>query len=246
MNASPDRLSELVGNFTDSLSGTLSQFLGRTIAFQQSVNSPSGHIKVGPENPAVILTVKGRELFTLGADYRCYWDSKRQFLAVHKSTIKINLGPGLATEPLFRYEFIRTPDTDIPAAHLHVHAHRAQIAYGMACATELGTTRRQVGGQTIAENADLKQLHFPLGGSRFRPCLEDILEMMRVEFGVDTAPGWRDALDKGRKDWHEVQTRAVVRDCPHAAIQTLEDLGYQVIIPMEAPHLTDLASRTES
>jgi hypothetical protein len=232
LNTPPGKLSELVGHFTDSLSGTISGFFGRTVAFQQSVNSPSGHIKVGPKEPAVILTVKGRELFTLGISYRCHWDTKRHFLAVHKSTIKVHLGPGLASEPLFRYEYIRTPDSDTPAAHLHVHAHRSQIAYGMACATELGATRRQLGGQTVSENADLKQLHFPLGGSRFRPCLEDVLEMMRIEFGVDAAPGWKEALHQGRKSWREVQTRAVVRDCTTAAVEALEGLGYEVSIPL--------------
>ena len=32
----------------------------------------------------------------------------------------------------------------------------------------------------------LLTLHFPLGGSRFRPCLEDLLEMLVSELGVDS------------------------------------------------------------
>jgi hypothetical protein len=40
----------------------------------------------------------------------------------------------------------------------------------------------------------MSDLHFPVGGSRFRPSLEDVLDMLVRELGVDHEPGWRDAL----------------------------------------------------
>lgn len=64
----------------------------------------------------------------------------------------------------------------------------------------------------------MSDLHFPVGGSRFRPCLEDILDMLVRELGVDHQPGWRDALADGRERWRRMQTAAVVRDAPGEAI----------------------------
>lgn len=75
-------------------------------------------------------------------------------------------------------------------------------------------------------------LHFPLGGHRFRPAFEDVLEMLVREFGLDTRDGWEDAIRAGRERWRAAQLRAVVRDDPDGAARTLNLLGYQVIPPV--------------
>jgi hypothetical protein len=74
----------------------------------------------------------------------------------------------------------------------------------------------------------MSDLHFPVGGSRFRPSLEDVLDMLVRELGVDHEPGWRDALATGRERWRRMQIRAVVRDAPGEAIAVLEKLGYEI------------------
>jgi hypothetical protein len=74
----------------------------------------------------------------------------------------------------------------------------------------------------------MSDLHFPVGGSRFRPSLEDVLDMLVRELGVDHQPEWRDALAAGRERWRRVQTAAVVRDAPREAIAALAALGYDV------------------
>jgi hypothetical protein len=40
--------------------------------------------------------------------------------------------------------------------------------------------------------AELGRLHFPVGGKRFRPCLEDVIEMLVVERFVWGRDGWSD------------------------------------------------------
>lgn len=81
----------------------------------------------------------------------------------------------------------------------------------------------------------MHELHFPLGGHRFRPCLEDVLQMLVEEFGIDTADGALDALAAGREKWRRHQTGAVVRDAPEEAVRVLRELGYMVETPSGGP-----------
>ncbi|MDQ1286067.1 MAG: hypothetical protein QG663_1493, partial [Thermodesulfobacteriota bacterium] len=51
---------------------------------------------------------------------------------------------------------------------------------------------------------DFSSVHIPIGGTRFRPCIEDVLQMLISEFGVDRIDQtWREALDKGRTRWRQ-------------------------------------------
>ncbi|WP_454050332.1 hypothetical protein [Cellulomonas sp. Marseille-Q8402] len=81
----------------------------------------------------------------------------------------------------------------------------------------------------------MSTLHFPLGGHRFRPAFEDVLEMLVREFGLDTRDGWEDAVRTGRERWRGTQLRAAVRDDPASAAAALGDLGYAVTAPAAAP-----------
>jgi hypothetical protein len=74
----------------------------------------------------------------------------------------------------------------------------------------------------------MSERHFPLGGPRFRPCLEDILEMFAVELRVDCSAEGREALRRGRVSWRSLQLATAVRDSPEVAVSTLRDLGYTV------------------
>ncbi len=81
----------------------------------------------------------------------------------------------------------------------------------------------------------LAELHFPLGGHRFRPCLEDLLEMLVSEFGVDSTKAGRESLRLGRERWRRQQTRSVVRDAPDEAVAILTELGYDITAPPRTP-----------
>jgi hypothetical protein len=176
------------------------------------------------------LTVGGAPLLNLTAEYRCVWDSRQMFLAVETSAVKVYAGAKADSEPLFRYEYTRSPGGDVPGAHIQIHGHRDALTYVM---TRAGTATRR--GQRLAGRVAqgagvprMSDLHFPVGGSRFRPSLEDVLDMLVRELGVDHEPGWREALAAGRERWRRMQIRAVVRDAPSEAIAVLEKLGYEV------------------
>ena len=184
------------------------------------------------QSPAtgIPLRVGGRPLLTLKIVFRCVSDSSGTYLAVESSSFMVFEGTRAAGEPLFRYDYLRSPDSQIPGAHLQVHAHRDAMTYVM---TQAGTStprgRRRAGSTAVPR---LAELHFPLGGPRFRPCLEDLLEMLVSELGVDSTPEGRQSLREGRERWRRQQVRAVVRDAPDEAVAVLGELGYHVAPPV--------------
>lgn len=75
---------------------------------------------------------------------------------------------------------------------------------------------------------DLSKVHLPVGGERFRPALEDLIEMLIRDCGIDGAPGWEGAVEKGRMRWRIRQLRASVRDQQAEAVDVLRTLGWKV------------------
>lgn len=176
----------------------------------------------------IVLRVEGAPLLRLQGRYRCAWDHQRDFLAVQDSKLAIR-AEGV-TEPLFRFDYQRAPAGErIPAAHLQVHAERHDLTAIMA-ACGAGTRRARKRLRDVDEGVTqrLADLHFPLGGSRFRPCLEDVLEMLIVELGVDAEGGWQEVLKRGRVSWRRRQTAAAARDSLETAADTLRRYGYSV------------------
>lgn len=183
------------------------------------------------QDPAdgIPLSVNNEPLIRLKVDYWCCLDGVGKHMAIEKSKIAVHAG---SSEPLFRYEYVRDAN-QIPAAHLQLHAHRDALTALMVRAgkgTKRGARRADsTGVQAISE------LHFPVGGLRFRPSLEDILEMLIDEFGVDGAVKAKEGLADSRMRWRRTQTKAAVRDDPESAIEVLESLGYDVTLPPGQP-----------
>lgn len=112
---------------------------------------------------------------------------------------------------------------------MHVHAHRDSFTDVMT-----RTGRSTAKGKSRSRSRQIQRvrdLHFPLGGHRFRPCLEDVLQILITEFGVDHPPDALSALAEGRVEWRRQQARAAVRDCPADAAMVLSELGYQIAPP---------------
>lgn len=137
-------------------------------------------------------------------------DDERRYLTVRKSTLGLYLLTD-RREPLFRYEFDRDK-SQVTQAHLHVHgqSHALGRLYGLA---GKGAT------------AELHRLHLPVGGKRFRPSLEDVLECLFVERLLQPLSGWREAVDEHRARYHRIQLRAAIRRHPEIAFEALRDFG---------------------
>ena len=186
------------------------------------------------QRPADGITLEGDAgpLLTLEAEYRCTMDTAGKYLAIDESSIKVFSAVSTVTDPLLRYEYVRQQVSNLPAAHLHVHGEHPALVDALA---RSGTGTRRGRGQRAKERRGahplLRDLHLPLGGHRFRPCLEDVLALLIEEFGVKPAASRQQAaavLAEGRQKWRRLQVGTVVRDAPGAAAEALRELGYEV------------------
>jgi len=171
-------------------------------------------VVVRPDGP-VPLFAGGERRATLEVRLRCELDSRGAWLAVESSSI--TLTATVDRTPVFRFEYLRKPST-VPSAHLQLHAHRGALSQLLAHAEH-------------PKAHDMSALHIPLGGSRFRPCLEDVVQFLAEELRVDVLPTWRAAVEAGRRSWREKQVQATVRDWQGVAAETLRELGFTVEPP---------------
>jgi len=151
----------------------------------------------------------------LYVNYHVTVESEQGFLKVLKATFSLARNPeGQGT--LFHYDFERDKQ-DFPSAHLQVLGDSATLNE----LNELQGVTRQLG-----------RLHFPVGGVRFRPCLEDVLEFLIVERFVEHyRENWQQALTAAREEFHDIQLRAAVRRRPSSAVEQLNSMGYMITPP---------------
>jgi hypothetical protein len=109
-----------------------------------------------------------------------------------------------------------------PSAHIQVHGHRGALSHLLS----------QAGHATPH---DMSALHIPVGGHRFRPCLEDFIQFLIAECKFDSKRQWRSQVEAGRARWRLRQAAAVSRDVPEVAARVLRSLGYSVTAPSEPP-----------
>lgn len=165
------------------------------------------------------LYVGGQHLADMELSIKCELDSSGQYLAIEESTY--NLLAVLDRAPVLRVHYMREQRSR-PSAHVHVHAHRGTLSHLLS----------QAGHE---HPHDMSSLHIPVGGSRFRPCLEDFIQFLICECNFDSLPGWRAEVEAGRERWRYRQAAAVTRDAPEEAARVLRELGY--IIQAPAPRL---------
>lgn len=153
-------------------------------------------------------------------------DHRGDFLKVVRSQFRVF--PEGGRLPVFRYEYeAELEGRWQPAAHVQFHGDHPDLAQLMADAGK-SVSRSTAKGQAMPNITDI---HFPVGGSRFRPCLEDVLEMLIHEFSLDTKPDRPTvlaALADGRVRWRNRQLRTAIRDDARTAADQLRVLGYRV------------------
>jgi len=163
----------------------------------------------------VPLYVQSERLATLEISFRCCLDSVARYLAVEQSSFVLRAD--LDRTPIIRFDYRRDMNV-APHAHIQVHAHRGALSHLLSRA-----------GHPAPH--DMSSLHIPVGGSRFRPCLEDLLQFLIVECHFDHIDGWEQAVEAGRERWRRRQVAAITRDVPTEAVRVLRELGYTVEPP---------------
>jgi len=174
---------------------------------------------IRPPGTLLPLNVRGQHLADMKISIACQLDSTGQWLAVEESTF--DLLATLDRTPVIRVHYMRYPASR-PVAHIHVHGHRGALSHLLS----------QAGHDSPH---DISSLHIPVGGARFRPCLEDFIEFLICECRFDSRPGWRGHVEAGRERWRYRQAAAVTRDVPEEAARVLRDLGYTVQPPDPLP-----------
>ncbi|MGC5018033.1 hypothetical protein [Micromonospora sp. DT47] len=144
--------------------------------------------------------------------------AESKFLTVEASFCGLLVGDD-PCDLLLHYDFQRDKDR-YSEAHIQVCAAHPTLEKLLA---ELG--RKETNG--------LSKIHLPVGGRRFRPALEDLLECLIVEGLVKPKASWRETLEKTRRDYRIKQIAAVVRRNTGTAETELKRLGYQVIPPTD-------------
>ena len=131
---------------------------------------------------------------------------EENLLSVQKTTYGLYAGASLDDPVLFHYDYDRAPGNRYANAHFQVPGESEAI---------------EVLNQATDQSKKLGDLHFPVGGKRFRPTLEDLIEFLAVEGYVDAREGW-EAVVKEHKEWYEkIQLRAAVRRDPDTAREEL-------------------------
>lgn len=113
------------------------------------------------------------------------------------------------TSCLCHFDYERNKADGYPEAHLQID--------GESPALSNWDSRRRSRG--------LAKLHFPVGGRRFRPTLEDIIEFLIIEKLADARDGWPQKLEVEREEFRKLQLRAAIRRDPKTARSALETLN---------------------
>lgn len=211
--------------FAQSIQDTLDGSLpgGRLVVSVKAPTAPRFVVRL--EDEKMPLFIAGEEIGHLSFAMDQEFDRARMFLKTSRS--KIAVTAILDKAPLFRLEY-SADSTRAPIAHWHVHAERGAMSYMLTRANQQSPRR-------ISKPHDFSSLHFPVGGERFRPCLEDVVQFLIEEMGIDCLPGWRLAVESGRETWRRMQLRAAVRDAPNEAVSVLQSLDFEVRAPGEEP-----------
>ncbi|MCY3963150.1 MAG: hypothetical protein OXG34_16030 [bacterium] len=146
--------------------------------------------------------------------HRLELDPERVHIATTSSRVELHLTDDLQN-PIIRYDYNREPvlaknELAYPAAHVHIHGTESPVN---PLADAMGVERR------------LPDFHWPTGGRRFRPTLEDLIESMIIEELAIPHDGWQEAVKEHRQRWFDLQLSAAVRRNPEVARRALAEAG---------------------
>lgn len=220
MSESPGDLQHQVEEFGQETAGLLSAALpGLPDRPIEILHREDRYVIRPGDIKGLPLYVQEEELAKLELSIACELDSIGRYLAVERSSF--GLLAALDRTPVLRIDY-RRDMYNAPAAHVQVHAHRGVLSHLLSRAGH-------------PHPHDMSALHIPIGGARFRPCLEDFIQFLIAECRFDSLAGWQDCVRDGRARWRRRQTAAVTRDMPEEAARVLRELGYKVESPDPPP-----------
>ena len=148
----------------------------------------------------------------LDVGYRLCLDEESQYLTVVSSFFGVyasDTGPCLC-----HFDYERDKTGGYPEAHLQVPGQSEALA----------------GMSSHPAKRSLERLHFPVGGRRFRPILEDVIEFLIVEqLAKPRDEAWKDILNREREEYYRIQLQAAIRRSPEIARDALAGLNAPLV-----------------
>lgn len=198
-------LGKLAYDFAQELQHTLNHTICRDVRIR-AVQRPFASVPVftigsglsrqnltQPEGFPVRINKKAPRLW-MNLSYQVRLDGEQRYLTVHKSYCGIFSDEGLQT-CLCHFDYEREKE-QYTGAHVQVYGDSAALK----ALNRAGDEKRP-----------LEKLHFPVGGKRFRPCLEDVIEFLIAERLADGHEGWQHVVEDGRARFQRNQLRAEMR-----------------------------------
>lgn len=194
-------LTELLQRSLPSAPGAIAEVLDKRVLVR-----PDSEVR---------LYIGGEHLASLQVRLHCQLDSEGTWLAIDSSTF--GLVATVDKTPLIRFDYLRGANK-CPGAHIQVHVHRGALSHLLSRAGH-------------RKPHEMSALHIPVGGSRLRPCLEDVIQFLIVECLFDSEPEWKQAVEAGRTRWRRTQVGAITRAFQSEAAEALVELGWSVSPP---------------
>lgn len=207
-------LKEEAAQFANELQTLIRSVLTRNERTRVTSHTAGNLVVVRPGTDRVKqvkLHSNGQQVGSLSIDYKMEWNTRRRFLRVKASELKVL---SLTNRPVVRLDF-KADMNRAPVSHWNVHGE----------STELGRILR------FKTDTRLSELHLSTGGVRFRPGLEDVLELAIDDLDIDAKKGWREVLHQRREQWRLKQLSAAIHDSPETAVRVLKDLDYKITLP---------------
>lgn len=130
----------------------------------------------------------------MNLSFQMCMDDEDRHLTVHSSYVGIFL------------------DEDCKMGFCHVDYEREKEQYTGAHLQVYGTsTALEALNRGDDAKRPLDKLHFPVGGRRFRPSIEDVIEFLVNERIADAKDGWRQVVEEGRDRFQRIQLKAAMR-----------------------------------
>lgn len=212
----PD-LARQAGDFAQTLQRLLNKTVCDGITIQAYVHEPT-RVLVGhglsketlEVRPFRMRTGQGRVYGWLEISYRLGLDDADRYLTVVSSYVGIYASDD-PDSLLCHMDYERNKPHGYPEAHLQVEGKSPAL-----------TSWRLADGE---RGRELRDLHFPVGGRRYRPALEDMIEFLIAERLAKPRPGWKPVLDRSRDDFRRRQLRAAIRRDMETATQAVKEFS---------------------
>lgn len=172
-----------------------------------------GVSRLNVRGEGIPVRIKKAAKFYLGLSIRLQSDDRNEHLTVRSSAMVLATEPAISNaNMLLHYDYERDKADGFPEAHLHI------------CASS--DAWEEAGRRHDGDTCLLTKLHLPVGGRRFRPTLEDLLEFLIVEELVESRGTALNKIEESREKFREKQLRAAIRRFPEIARHQLELDGH--------------------